>query len=915
MARQFLMPGNRRSFRTIARILILGPFLLGVVVTGVTWLSLSESKKHYEDRAITNAQTLAQLIERDILSIVNTADRGLLGIVTEIQERQLPGFYSPATLNSYIVRQKEWRPEIVGFHVTNEKGDVISSSEAKSNKQVNFSDKNFFKELQKQRADELVFSEPYLGQTSGKWVIVFARAIRKSNGGFNGAALAAVALPTFGRTFSQVPLGPKGSFSFFDNEPRSIFRRPEIPGDQSAVGRRFGVPQLIDLIQTGQKTGTYRVKARLDGIERDYVYRRIEGTPFNLNVGIATEDYLKEWKEELYKTAAFVITFLMVMSLLTWLVYRALKNQEQVFEALRKANTTLDAEKHLTSTIVQSSPFAIYTRDKNGIITAWNTAAENLFGWNANEIIGKPLGSVPPDKVKETNELRAQVLSGETILQKEVERIKKDGSRFDLSTTLAPLRGADGVIDGYLAIATDVTERKATEKRIEFLAYRDVLTGLPNRLLLQDRFDQAVTFAERNGNKVALLFLDLDNFKTINDSLGHAVGDALLKEVAVRLDECVRETDTISRQGGDEFLIVLPDLRGADAITPVLLKIRDQLQLPFEFDGNELTTTVSIGVAIYPDDGRDFVTLLKKADTAMYRAKDEGRNGYRFFDEQMNIEAVDHLQLKNGLRRALSKGEFVLHYQPQIDLTSGAVVGAEALIRWNHPEQGMVAPNRFIALAEDSGLIVPMGDWVVHEACRQAVAWRVAGMQPLVMGVNLSAVQFKRGDVEQTVLHALAQSGLDPHYLELELTESILIHNTDQVLATVKRLKALGVKLSIDDFGTGYSSLSYLKRFDVDKLKIDQTFIRDLATDADDEAIVFAIVQMARGLNLKTIAEGVETADILKRLKQFRCDEAQGYFFARPMPADAFAQFLVSYNEKLPLKGKPVVTPDLFNEP
>ena len=355
------------------------------------------------------------------------------------------------------------------------------------------------------------------------------------------------------------------------------------------------------------------------------------------------------------------------------------------------------------------------------------------------------------------------------------------------------------------------------------------------------------------------------------------------------------DTDTISRQGGDEFLIVLPDLRGTDAITPVLLKIRERLQAPFELDGHELSTSASMGVAIYPDDGLDFDTLLKKADTAMYRAKDAGRNSYRFFDEQMNIEAVEHLRLKNGLSRAIARAEFVLHYQPQIDLNTGSIVGAEALLRWNHPELGMIPPARFIPVAEDSGLIVPIGEWVIREACRQGVAWQAAGLPPLVMAVNLSAVQFKRSDVEQTVTQALSATGFDPHLLELELTESILIHDTANVLASVRRLKVLGVKLSIDDFGTGYSSLSYLKRFDVDKLKIDQSFIRDLGTDPDDAAIILAIIQMARSLNLKTIAEGVEDAGILEQLRLFKCDEAQGYHFARPMPAQALADFLADH--------------------
>jgi diguanylate cyclase (GGDEF)-like protein len=437
-----------------------------------------------------------------------------------------------------------------------------------------------------------------------------------------------------------------------------------------------------------------------------------------------------------------------------------------------------------------------------------------------------------------------------------------------------------------------VLGRRSAEQQVEFLAHHDALTGLPNRLLVSDRMTQAIAHADRTKSKVALLFLDLDNFKTINDSLGHAVGDALLKSIASRLRECVRDTDTISRQGGDEFLIILPELSEADATAPILVKIMERLQEPALADGHELTTSISMGVAIYPDDGDNFETLLKRADMAMYRAKDAGRNTYRFFDEQMNVEAVEHLTMRNGLRRAVERREFVLHYQPQIDLASGAVVGVEALIRWNHPDFGMIPPGRFISVAEESGLIVPIGEWVLREACRQAMAWRNAGLPELLVAVNISAVQFKRGDVEQIVIGALEESGFDPSWLELEITESVLIHNTENILATVKRLKSLGVKLSIDDFGTGYSSLSYLKRFAVDKLKIDQTFVRDLATDTDDASIVRAIIQMARSLGLETIAEGVETAQMLALLREYGCDQVQGYYFARPMPAEELALYL-----------------------
>jgi EAL domain-containing protein (putative c-di-GMP-specific phosphodiesterase class I) len=339
---------------------------------------------------------------------------------------------------------------------------------------------------------------------------------------------------------------------------------------------------------------------------------------------------------------------------------------------------------------------------------------------------------------------------------------------------------------------------------------------------------------------------------------------------------------------------VLPDLTDPDDVAPILVKMMSRMLEPFDVEGEVLNTSISVGIALYPGDGSDFSALAKKADMAMYRAKEGGRNTYRFFDEQMTIDAIENLTMRNGLRRAIEHGEFVLHYQPQIDIATGAVVGVEALIRWQHPELGMIPPGRFIGIAEDSRLILPIGEWVLSEACNQAAAWRKAGLPHMVMAVNLSAVQFKRGDVEQVVIGALETSGHDPAFLELEITESVLIQNVDSVLATVKRLKNLGLRLSIDDFGTGYSSLAYLKRFNVDKLKIDQSFVRDLMTDPNDEAIVRAIIHMGRSLNLTTLAEGVESRDILEALRDLQCHEVQGYYFARPMPAAEVAGYLRS---------------------
>ncbi len=549
----------------------------------------------------------------------------------------------------------------------------------------------------------------------------------------------------------------------------------------------------------------------------------------------------------------------------------------------------------LSAKVFESSGEGIIITDAAARILSVNRAFTEVTGYSVEEAIGRTPAILKSGRQEETFFCGMwHDISQQGYWNGEIWNRRKNGEDYPEWLGISAVKDTNNRITHYVGIFSDISEIKKNEAQIEFLAYHDPLTGLPNRLLARDRMELAMSSADRAGGKATLLFLDLDNFKTINDSLGHAVGDALLKAVADRLRGCLRDTDTLSRQGGDEFLIVLPEVSDSDAIAAVAEKILDRMAGLLHIDGHELSTSLSIGLAVYPDDGGDFETLFKKADTAMYQAKEAGRNSYRFHTEQMNADAVEHLRMRNGLRQALEKGEFVLHYQPQVNLASGAVIGAEALIRWHHPELGLVAPGRFIRVAEESGLIVPIGEWVLREACRQAAAWRRAGLPELVIAVNLSAVQFKRRNLEHSVAQALGDSGLDPALLELELTESILIQDTDKVLATVQRLKALGVKLSIDDFGTGYSSLSYLKRFNVDKLKIDQSFVRDMADDPNDAAIIRAIIQMAKSLNLKTIAEGVEEQRTLDYLRLNHCDEAQGYHFARPLPADEFSAYVAA---------------------
>ncbi|MCG2584853.1 bifunctional diguanylate cyclase/phosphodiesterase [Massilia sp. TS11] len=444
----------------------------------------------------------------------------------------------------------------------------------------------------------------------------------------------------------------------------------------------------------------------------------------------------------------------------------------------------------------------------------------------------------------------------------------------------------------YQRLQVEVSERKQAENRAAYLAYHDALTELPNRLLLRDRAELAIGRAARTRGHVVLAYVDLDHFKTVNDSLGHERGDQLLRLAARRFQQHVRSVDTLSRMGGDEFAVILPDLLAPEQAMPVLGRLLEVLSEPYDLGGERAVVSASMGIAVYPEDGRDFDTLLKRADMAMYRAKAAGRNTYRFYDEQMNSEASEQLAISNGLRDALTRGDFEIHYQPQFDLASGRLEAAEALIRWRLPNGELVPPLRFIPVAEDTALIVPIGAWLVEQVCQQAMAWQRAGLGALRIAVNLSAVQFARPGLVEMIKGALARSGLDPALLELELTESILIRDTDHVLDTVRQLKALGLTLAVDDFGTGYSSLQYLRRFAVDRLKIDKSFVADLAVSADAVAIVRAVIDMARSLGLRTIAEGVESGAIAERLRALGCDEAQGYFYARPLPPDQFAAFV-----------------------
>ncbi|HMN01753.1 putative bifunctional diguanylate cyclase/phosphodiesterase [Geobacter anodireducens] len=523
-----------------------------------------------------------------------------------------------------------------------------------------------------------------------------------------------------------------------------------------------------------------------------------------------------------------------------------------------------------------------------------NPAFERMTGYAGHEVLGKNprfLRGNDRDQV----ELRKLAMAleerreGYFVLR----NYRKDGSQFMNELYVAPVRDRDGAVTNYIGIMNDISDQRRYEEQLVYQANHDPLTGLPNRNLLQDRLGQALALeSSRRRNPIGVMFLDLDNFKKINDTLGHTVGDMLLKAVANRLRNCVRGGDTVSRLGGDEYILILPNVKEMHDVTTVAKKLIGLFSTPFLLMGHELYITASIGIALFPSDGDTVDALLKNADAAMYHAKEQGKNNYQFYSEEMNTRVFERMALETSLHRAIRQQEFLLYYQPRVDLRTGRISGVEALVRWNHPEMGLVSPARFIPLAEETGLIVPIGEWVLRTACAQNKAWQEAGLPPLRMAVNLSARQFRQENLIQMVADVLAETGLDPRWLELELTESLLMERAEQSVSILRSLADMGIDIAVDDFGTGYSSLGYLKRFPITNLKIDQSFIRDIASDPDDAILVRTIITMAHGLGMKTVGEGVESLEQVDFLCRHGCEEVQGYYFSRPLTAEGCEELL-----------------------
>jgi diguanylate cyclase (GGDEF)-like protein/PAS domain S-box-containing protein len=909
---------------------LLGLVLLAVLpALGLILYTAHQSGTLAARQTVDEAQLLVRLAATDYERLVANT-RQLLGMLARLPEVRR---HDAAACNAHFTHLKSGYTQYINLGAIGPDGQVFCSA-VPTARRVPASDRVWYQRSLKTRG--FAVGDFQIGRITQQPVVVFSYPDYHADGRLQTMVFAALDLTWLNQIAAKAQLPAGSTVTLLDSQGVILSRYPD---PEKWVGQSHRDAPITRIILHERRAGTAEAIG-LDGVTRLYAFapllEEVSGGGVYLSVGIPRAIAFAGL------TRIFTHTFT-GLALVTLLVLAAAWYGGDFF-LLRGINALVGAARRLgggdlaTRTglahgqdeigqlargfdemavmlhardlefahamkalrdneerfrgLVETTSDWIWEVDAHGVYTYASPKVKDLLGYAPEEVIGQtPFAFMPPDEAQKLGRQFAEIVAARQPFERlENVNLCKDGRRVILETSGVPILDHDGGFIGYRGIDRDITERKRAEEHLAFIAYHDALTGLPNRLLLLDRLRQAMIEAARHERRVAAVCLDLKGFKNVNDTLGHETGDRVIRTVAERLSAGVRPGDTVARLGGDEFCVLLADIAQTEDVAHVMQKIRGQLEQPLTAAGHTLHLTATLGISLYPADGADPETLLKNADIAMYRARERDED-YQYYAADMTVNAAERLALENDLRQALARHELLLHYQPQVSLVSGVVTGVEALLRWRHPVHGMISPAKFIPLAEETGLILPIGEWVLRQACAQARAWADAGW-PLRMAVNLSARQFRQTGLDGLIRGILAETGLDPGRLDVELTESIIVHDPAAVTVILASIEKLGVQISIDDFGTGYSSLSYLKRFPLDVLKVDQSFVRDIATDPDDAAIVRAIITMAHALGIQTIAEGVETREQLAFLRENHCDAMQGYYFSKPLPVEELTRLL-----------------------
>jgi diguanylate cyclase (GGDEF)-like protein len=888
-------------------LLVAGGLVIGLTLAAVMIWFVMELRQHAiadATRELSNDALMLAEEEDRLLQSVEVVQQSLIEHMSEI------GIDSPEKFELLMASREVHRelgqriaglPHIGALALNDRHGGLLNFSRAWPPLKINDADRDFIHELTMANAPKTFISQPSLSKTTGQWTIYLSRRFNSANGQLIGFVVSTIGMDYFEQFYARLPLSGGGSFTLYRRDGMLMARYPHV---DMKVGKTFAGTENFNRLLASLDKGVVRQQSLLDGKDRLIAPYAMPHFPLIVLVTDTMESILRSWRAEarMFGGTTALLELVIVATIL--LTMRQLRGYEKlqaaqaelvIAEERTRAAQALHTHEERFDTALNNMLQGLIMFDGAGRLLVVNRRMHHMFGVPDDALTPGMTYREMTDRVVEAGEVTAKDMEGVRERRTElIARNERATATWEISSGRAFNMNFQPMEDGWLTTFEEITDRLASEARMVHLAHHDSLTDLPNRLLFRQKLEHALAYVRR-GDALALLFLDLDQFKAVNDTLGHPIGDALLRAVAERLVRHNRDTDTVARIGGDEFAIVQSRIASPTEATALAERLIRLFDTPFEVHGHQIEIGTSVGIVLAPQDGTDTDQLLKSADLALYRAKSDGRGVYRLFQAEMDAQMQMRRLLELDLRQALHAGQFELFFQPVVDLRAGMATGLEALLRWRHPERGLVSPGDFIPLAEDTGLIVPIGEWVLHQACATAMSW--PGDQ--CVAVNLSPAQFKSRYLVASVAHALSVSQLPPDRLELEITETVMLQDTDATLVTLHQLRALGVAIALDDFGTGYSSLSYLRRFPFDRIKIDQSFVRELSSKQDCGAIVRAVTGLSRDLGMATTAEGVETQEQLALLRSAGCTEVQGYLFSRPVPSGDVVRVLRSIDEML----------------